>query len=111
MQAVPSPIADRYEILGAFETGGSSASTLRVRSADGRLAVMKYSEWEGIGANGSPWLRAQADRLVELKTVLPPAGAAAIPVVYERCAVGSLYYYTMEHLEGTPLSIYHFQDS
>lgn len=99
-----------YDVRSKFTTGGSSAGTYLVADSNGKEQVLKFSTWRGIGASGTPWLRAQAARLQELKEELPEEGATSIPEVYKVHDDGEVFYYTSEYLNGTPFSISSYND-
>ncbi len=100
------------KIIRQLHGGGSSAGTFLAEDKKGREVVMKFSNWSGIGSNGVPWLKAQFDRLKELKKQLPTIGASTIPEVYNYSENSDGVFYTLQYYkEGTPLSLYHLDST
>lgn len=106
----PQTVFAEYKVLKEFTSGGSSAGTFLVADGVGKLQVLKFSTWQGIGGSGKPWLKAQASRLIELKNSLPEEGRNAIPVVYKTYEDDEVYYYTLEYFDGLPFSTLHYLD-
>lgn len=107
---VPQIISKEYKVQKEFTTGGSSAGTLLVTNSDDLQQVLKFSTWQGIGSSGTPWLKAQASRLIELKRELPYDGSLAIPAVYKTYEDEGLFYYTFEYFDGLPFSSVNYSD-
>jgi len=99
------------KIIQELHGGGSSAGNFLVEDGQGRVVVMKFANWSGIGSNGIPWLKSQFDRLKELKGSLDYTDKKLVPEVYEYVEDENSAYYTLQYYDkGVPLSTYHLHN-
>lgn len=103
---------EKMEILQELHGGGSSAGNFLVKDIRGRVVVMKFANWSGIGSNGIPWLKSQFDRLKDIKESLQNADKDLVPEVYEYGEDQESAFYTLQYYEdGKPLSTYHLENT
>jgi len=98
---IPNILIDRgYKILAFTSRGGSSSDTFLAENRDGKNVIIKYSDWEGISGNGSPWLRRQKDKLMYIQRKYPQQSRRLYPKVLDFYDDGKVVYYAMEYFEG-----------
>lgn len=92
---------DNLTFVEAFHAGGSAAKTFLVSDQTKRFCILKYADWEGIGFNGTPWVKTQTQRLIDLRQLLPEQVSNWLPAVYESHDEQSVFYTLIEYFENT----------
>ncbi|HSA83813.1 MAG TPA: hypothetical protein VLF20_02920, partial [Patescibacteria group bacterium] len=97
---LPDKILTNYTYLKLFDSGGSTCKTFLVQDKKNKFFILKYSDWEGIGYNGTPWLEMQTQRLIELKKIISYPGNTWLPEVYDYRKIGNVFYVLLEYYEN-----------
>lgn len=109
----PKVLSDRgYKMLTSFSKGGSSAKVFLALSPANEKVVIKYSDWDGISGNGTPWIISQIAKLKEIQESFPKDAADFYPKVKDSYHEGKIAFYTMDYFEGArDITDYFFDDS
>ncbi|MDD5437514.1 MAG: hypothetical protein PHX20_08240, partial [Candidatus Omnitrophica bacterium] len=100
-----------YKLIQSYGRGGSSSYTYLAENAEGRRVVIKYSDWEGISGNGTPWIVRQVEKLKRIETGFPEAARGLYPKVLDFYHEGDIAYYAMECFDGAmDITKYYFYD-
>lgn len=100
-----------YKLIRNFSRGGSSSQTYLAQDPAGRRVVVKYSDWDGISGNGTPWLVRQVEKLNYIQEHYPLAARPLYPKVLDFYHEGQVAYSAMEYFEGAmDITKYYFYD-